>query len=197
MADNSHQMIKLVCVGDGAVGKTSVLIKFVDNEFSEEHIPTVFDNHAKFVNHNDKLINLSLWDTAGQEDYARLRPLSYPHTDVFLVCFSLTSDVSLKNVSQKWVPELQRYIKKYNEEHGTSKIPPIVLVGNKLDIWDKEKVPESAIKSVVDGCDMIKSYKLCSALNGEGLEETFQEACRVALAGSVPKKKRKGGCFIL
>lgn len=45
----------------------------------------------------------SLWDTAGQEDYARLRPLSYPHTDVFLVCYSLTSSVSLKNVSQKWV----------------------------------------------------------------------------------------------
>jgi small GTP-binding protein len=193
----SHQMIKLVCVGDGAVGKTSVLIKFVDNEFSEEHIPTVFDNHAKFVQHGEKLINLSLWDTAGQEDYARLRPLSYPHTDVFLVCFSLTSEVSLKNVSQKWVPELQRYIKKYNEEHGTSKVPPIVLVGNKMDIWDKAKVPEHAIKSVVDGNDMIKSYKLCSARSGDGLEDTFQEACRVALASTKPKASKKKGCVLL
>jgi len=190
-------MIKLVCVGDGAVGKTSVLIKFVDNEFSEEHIPTVFDNHAKFVQHGEKLINLSLWDTAGQEDYARLRPLSYPHTDVFLVCFSLTSEVSLKNVSQKWVPELQRYIKKYNEEHGTTKVPPIVLVGNKMDIWDKSKVPEASIKGVVDGCDMIKSYKLCSARSGDGLEETFQEACKVALASTKPKVAKKQPCSIL
>lgn len=49
------------------------------------------------------LFNRSLWDTAGQEDYARLRPLSYPHTDCFVVCYSLTSPVSLRNVSQKWV----------------------------------------------------------------------------------------------
>jgi len=99
--------------------------------------------------------------------------------------------------SYQWVPELQRYIKKYNEEHGTSKVPPIVLVGNKLDIWDHAKVPEASIKSVVDECDMIKSYKLCSARSGDGLEDTFQEACRVALAGTKPKATKKKGCSIL
>merc|ERR1712224_1179330 len=117
----------------------------------------------------------------------------YKHTDVFLVCFSLASEVSLKNVSQKWVPELQQCIKEYNEKHGTSKVPPIVLVGTKLDIWDRAKVPEASIKSVVDEFDMIKSYKLCSARSGDGLEDTFQEACRVALAAKAATK----GCSIL
>ena len=51
-------------------------------------------------------INLGLWDTAGQEDYDRLRPLSYPQTDVFLLCFSITNPTSFENVRTKWYPEI-------------------------------------------------------------------------------------------
>jgi hypothetical protein len=59
MGDNRNaQMVKLVCVGDGAVGKTCLLIKFVNDEFMPDHVPTVFDNHAKFITHNDQLINM-------------------------------------------------------------------------------------------------------------------------------------------
>ncbi len=55
-------------------------------------------------------INLNLWDTAGQEDYDRLRPLSYPNTDVFLIMFSTVSPTSYQNVRNKWVPEIQHYV---------------------------------------------------------------------------------------
>jgi hypothetical protein len=59
MGDRTNaQMVKLVCVGDGAVGKTCLLIKFVNDEFMPDHVPTVFDNHAKFITHNDQLINM-------------------------------------------------------------------------------------------------------------------------------------------
>ena len=54
-------------------------------------------------------VSLGLWDTAGQEDYDRLRPLSYPQTDVFLICFSIVNPVSFENVRNKWGPEIRHH----------------------------------------------------------------------------------------
>ena len=76
---------------------------------NSEYIPTVFDNYSANVMVDGKPINLGLWDTAGPEDYDRLRPLSYLHTDVFLICVSVTSRNSLLNLEKKWVPEITHH----------------------------------------------------------------------------------------
>ncbi|NP_001158755.1 rho-related GTP-binding protein RhoQ [Salmo salar] len=95
-------MLKCVVVGDGAVGKTCLLMSYANDAFPEEYVPTVFDHYAVSVNVGGKQYLLGLYDTAGQEDYDRLRPLSYPMTDVFLICYSVVNPASFQNVREEW-----------------------------------------------------------------------------------------------
>jgi len=191
------QAIKCVVVGDGAVGKTCLLISYTTNAFPGEYIPTVFDNYSANVMVDGKPINLGLWDTAGQEDYDRLRPLSYPQTDVFLVCFSLVSPSSFENVRTKWYPEIN---------HHAPNIP-IILVGTKLDLREDTetilKLQQKDLKPIpyTEGLQMAKEinavrYLECSALTQKGLKNVFDEAIRAVLCPMDPKTRSKK-CIIL
>ena len=131
--------VKLVVVGDGAVGKTSLLMTYCKDEFPTEYLPTVFDNYSTDLVVDMRQVKMTLWDTAGQEAYDKMRPLSYPDTDVFLVCFSIVNEDSLANVESKWVPEL-RHPAMVNR-WGRS---PILLVGLKQDLRDQ--MPAVAVK---------------------------------------------------
>jgi len=132
--DEYAYQLKLLIVGDGAVGKTCALVTYATNEFPEDYVPTVFDNRTMEVKYEGKSVLLQLWDTAGQEDYDRLRPLSYPGSDVILLCYSTVSEGSYEAVTEKWYPEVSHYAK------GV----PIVLVGTKLDMR-KEKIEDPSV----------------------------------------------------
>ncbi|KIY47057.1 small GTPase rac1p [Fistulina hepatica ATCC 64428] len=191
------QAIKCVVVGDGAVGKTCLLISYTTNAFPGEYIPTVFDNYSANVMVDGKTISLGLWDTAGQEDYDRLRPLSYPQTDVFLICFSLVSPPSYENVRTKWFPEISHHAPQ----------TPVVLVGTKLDLREDpvtiEKLRDRRMAPIqyAQGVAMQKEvgavkYLECSALTQKGLKTVFDEAIRVVLYPMAQKKPQKGRCII-
>jgi len=192
------QNIKCVVVGDGAVGKTCLLISYTTNAFPGEYIPTVFDNYSANVMVDGKPVNLGLWDTAGQEDYDRLRPLSYPQTDVFLICFSIISPASFDNVKSKWWPEIQ---------HHAPGVP-IILVGTKSDLRDdpqtKSQLAAKGLAPIThnDAREMARTvgavkYLECSALTQEGLKTVFDESIRAALNKPKKSKKSGSGCTIL
>ncbi|KAH9261927.1 hypothetical protein BASA81_000583 [Batrachochytrium salamandrivorans] len=194
------QNIKCVVVGDGAVGKTCLLISYTTNAFPGEYIPTVFDNYSANVMVDGKPVNLGLWDTAGQEDYDRLRPLSYPQTDVFLVCFSVISPSSYENVKNKWFPEIS--------QHAPG--VPFLLVGTKTDLRDDEeqvaKLRDKNLSPISEAKGNELAAKLgaqkfleCSALTQKGLKNIFDEAIRCVLTAKSAKtaKKSSGGCIIL
>ncbi|KAI7891478.1 Rho1 GTPase [Mucor mucedo] len=121
---------KLVVVGDGFCGKTSLLHVFQYNEFPEDYVPTVFENYIVRIDlDSGKSIELSLWDTAGQEEYDRLRPLCYPETDVILACFAIDQMQSFANVKDRWIPEMDHFL--FNT--------PRLLVGTKSDLRSNGK----------------------------------------------------------
>lgn len=141
-------------------------------------------------------MELALWDTAGQEDYDRLRPLSYPDTDVILMCFSIDSPDSLENIPEKWTPEVRHFCPNV----------PIILVGNKKDlrhdqvtIRELHKMKQQPVK-FEDGKSMAENinayaYLECSAKTKEGVRDVFETATRAAL--SIKRKARKFKCTLL
>ncbi|KAL1507335.1 hypothetical protein AB1Y20_008181 [Prymnesium parvum] len=192
------QNVKSVIVGDGAVGKTCLLISYTTNAFPEDYIPTVFDNYTVNVMVDGKPVSLALWDTAGQEEYDRLRPLSYPQTDVFLLAFSLINRASLENIKARWWPELRHH------QPGV----PIILVGTKLDLRNdpetlaklREK-KQSPVKSeealeVANTIGAIK-YVECSARTQQGLKYVFDEAIREVMRPVLVTKPRTKRCIIM
>ncbi|XP_014805960.1 PREDICTED: rho-related GTP-binding protein RhoQ [Calidris pugnax] len=148
--------------------------------------PLCFSPLAVSVTVGGKQYLLGLYDTAGQEDYDRLRPLSYPMTDVFLICFSVVNPASFQNVKEEWVPELKEYAPNV----------PFLLVGTQIDLRDDPKtlarlndMKEKPI-SVEQGQKLAKEigaycYVECSALTQKGLKTVFDEAIIAILT---PKK---------
>lgn len=190
------QTLKCVVVGDGAVGKTCLLISYTTNQFPADYVPTVFDNYAVTVMIGDEPYTLGLFDTAGQEDYDRLRPLSYPSTDVFLVCFSVIAPPSFENVKEKWFPEV----------HHHCPGVPCLVVGTQIDLRDDkviiEKLRRQRLRPITaeQGERLARELKAvkyveCSALTQRGLKNVFDEAIVAALEPPVIKKSKK--CTIL
>ena len=153
---------KVVVVGDDGVGKTALLITYTSGRFPVDYIPTVFDNYSPGVGPAPPM---GLWDTAGAEEYDRLRPLSYPQTDVMLVCFAIDSRESFESVRSKWIPEIA--------EEGLSDVG-LLLVGLKCDVRAGGGDVVGHEEGVACAEDIgAEGYYECSSLALEGVADVF------------------------
>merc|ERR1712137_379462 len=185
---------KVVIVGDGAVGKTCLFVTYAKGKFPEEYVPTVFDNFTHETKFKGEPFLLHMWDTAGQEGYDRLRPLSYPGTDVVLLCFSLVNESTYEAVRLKWNPEINHYMEGI----------PRILVGTKLDMRE-QKITDGALTkyeeiTTEEGQELAEeigatAYIETSPLTGKNLMEVFERVIQAALdnkeEGESKKKHRK------
>ncbi|KAG2113207.1 P-loop containing nucleoside triphosphate hydrolase protein [Suillus discolor] len=206
---------KVVVCGDGASGKTSLLNVFTRGFFTQVYEPTVFENYVHDIYVEDQLVELSLWDTAGQEEFDRLRSLSYAETHVVMICFSvsckssssigttrlmLSSQVdnptSLENVESKWIDEIIEYCP------GVK----LVLVALKCDLRDDRTVRDRLARygahtvQYEEGLAVARRirasrYLECSSKHNRGVSEVFYEAARVSL--STRAKGSGSGCVIM
>jgi Ras-related C3 botulinum toxin substrate 1 len=178
------ESLKCMAVGDPAVGKTCLLISYSSNEFPKEYNPTVFDNYTANCVFKGRTVALGLWDTAGAEEYDQLRPISYPDTHVFIICYSVNQPETLSSVENKWVKEIK--------EHAPD--VPFILVGNKSDLRNDEKFKDKCIPidKAKKMADKIKAERWleCSAKTQDRLKEVFDTCIQVVYDDYLKKVKK-------
>ncbi|CAI9740903.1 cdc42 homolog isoform X2 [Octopus vulgaris] len=178
--------IKCVLVGDSAIGKSCLAARITNNTFHTEYLPTLFDNYAVTVIVQNEPYVLSLFDTPGQDEYIRLRTMSYMKCDVFAVCFSVVKRESYKHVSDIWLPEIRRYLPN----------TPFLLVGTQTDLRQSGVTTgggvngsnNNPLKPVVSSAEGVKMadrlgahcYVECSALNQTGIQTVKHKLIRAA-----------------
>lgn len=188
--------VKCVLVGDGAVGKTSLIVSYTINDYPTEYMPTAFDNYSVVVTVDNRPIRLQLCDTAGQDDFDSLRPLCYPETNVFMLCFSVMSPTSFHNVVDKWVPEIRTHCPK----------SPVILIGTQCDLrndvkvlielahYNEKPVTEDEGRKLAEDIGAV-DYIECSALTQKNLKEVFDTAILASLDIGISKTMKKNKSF--
>ncbi|KAJ8382663.1 hypothetical protein SKAU_G00034410 [Synaphobranchus kaupii] len=180
----SEESVKCVLVGDTAVGKTALLVRFTSETFPDCYKPTVYDNLGVDVFMDGVQISLGLWDTAGSESFRQIRPMSYQQADVVLICYSVANPASLASVRRHWIGEVKEHLP------GA----PVLVVAMQTD--QRETGPNRAsCTSSTDGKQLAqdiraKGYLECSALSNRGVQQVFECAVRTAI--NQAKKGRTG-----
>nr|XP_020442210.1 rho-related GTP-binding protein RhoU-like [Monopterus albus] len=172
-----ERKVNCVLVGDGAVGKTSLIVSYTTNGYLAEYVPTAFDNFTVMVVVDGKPVTLQLCDTAGQDELELLRPLCYKNADVFLLCYSVVRPCSFRNLTDRWVPGIRQHCP------GA----PLVLVGTQLDLREDVQVLIQLAQNqqrpvgTEEGQRLAQelgavSFAECSALTQKNLKDAFDSA---------------------
>ncbi|KAJ3131624.1 Stress-70 protein, mitochondrial [Physocladia obscura] len=174
--------VKLVLLGEAAVGKSSLVLRFVSNEFQENKEPTI---GAAFLTQKcrleDKIIKFEIWDTAGQERFASLAPMYYRNAQAAVVAYDITKQASLEK-AKSWVKELQRQAN-----------PNIIiaLVGNKLDLEANRTVPTEEAQAYATEQGLL--FTEASAKTGDFVMEVFTEIAKKIPIEQLLASRARGG----
>lgn len=177
--------IKCVLVGDAAVGKTALLVRFTSETFPEIYKPTVYENTGVDVFMDGIQISLGLWDTAGNDAFKNIRPLSFQQADVILMCYSVANHNSFINMRNKWIGEIRSHLPQ----------APVLVVATQTDQREMGPHRLSCI-SAVDGKRLAqdiraKGYLECSALSNRGVQQVFEYAVRTAVYQARRQKRKR------
>jgi Ras-related protein Rab-21 len=169
---------KVVLLGEGRVGKTSMLLRYVKNTFNDKETST-FQAHfkEKRLNFNAACVTLSIWDTAGQERFHALAPIYYRDADAAVLVYDITDRTSFCKV-QNWVQELRKIV-------GYDII--LIIAANKIDMENKRQVPnhDANVYARKVGAQVIGT----SAKSGKGIEECFLELTKKLLTQARKKQQ--------
>ena len=177
------QRLRVTVVGASGVGKTSLIRAYINNTFTQDVAPTVLENYSTLVRVNEHDVRLEIQDTAGHDEYDRIRPLSYKRTDEILLCFAVGSPETLKEVFFRWVPETRLFAAQAH----------LVLVGTKIDLRADVPGEQEAGFEIIQGlpseeghfaAERINAvqYVECSSRTCEGIKKVFDAAICVGLS---------------
>jgi len=166
MKDSQKFGFKITIIGEGSVGKTSLIKKFTQGSFQKEYIKTI---GAQFSEYDSEIsgdtIRLLFWDIAGQDDFLFLRPSFYRESRAAIIVYSLEEN-DLGKRSFEHITDWLEDIKKYCGDI------PIVLFANKVDLIKEDNLDKTKIQELVKERDFL-GYYLTSAKTGQGVHETF------------------------
>ncbi|KAI8788261.1 cell division control protein 42 [Biomphalaria glabrata] len=173
MACVSDKHVHCAMLGDGMVGKTCLTLSYIEKCFTESYTATVFDNYPVPLEVGGQDFVISLFDTAGQNDFEDLRAYTYKESEVLVLCFSVIDRDSFSSVCNSWVPEIKRHTKRRR---------PVILVGTQIDMRRGEEqevsTEEGEAMARAIGADC---YIECSAKRKDGLKEVFEHVVFSAL----------------
>jgi len=172
----SKYNFKVLVVGDGGVGKTSLTLRFTTGSFRENYMPTLGVNfYSKTVDVGGILVKLTVWDTGGQERFKPLLPNYFKGGQGSLVVFDVTDPESFKSV-EKWVEDVKRYCGDV----------PIIIVGNKIDLSSKRKISCEDAKELADR--LKAPYFESSAKENIMVNDVFTFLASLILKNSLQRK---------
>ncbi|KAJ3427519.1 ras-related protein rab-5c [Anaeramoeba flamelloides] len=164
--ENDQIVIKIVMLGQCGTGKTSIVIRFVKDEFIENTKTTVGANFfLRSMNFDEKTFCVRLWDTSGQERFDSLTPLYYRNANIAILVYDVKNITSLEKVKY-WVKEIKNNVKV---------MPLLVIVGNKMDEYNEELDYDTLEKAKLISKKIGATVAQTSAKTGEGINQLFED----------------------